>query len=245
MTPLTFVTWLWRQPNYHTTFEAEHVNALFRMIDRHYSAPHRNLCVTNFPAGIDKTIEIVKDTEDFAGVQNPWGGHMPSCYRRLRIFRADAAKTFGDRIVSMDLDTVIVADLAPLFDRDVDFRIWGQADKRSRGWYNGSLMYVKAGTRTQVWDHFNPKMSPHTSKRANSAGSDQGWIGYILGRKEAMWSTDEGVYSYRVHIAPKGNVLPENARIVNFHGRHNPFDYHCQQIPWVREHYCMRQEEAA
>lgn len=234
---ITFVTWLWHTPGYHTRFEAAHVNALFRMVDRHYAPPHRNLCVTNFPTGIDPSIEVVQDTEDFAGVENPWGGHMPSCYRRLRMFQRDAAKTFGPRMLSLDLDMVITGDLEPLFSKDVDFRIWGQSDRRSKGWYNGSLIYLTAGTRPQVWEQFNPRLSPWVAKRAGSAGSDQGWLGYILGRKEATWNTADGVYSWRVHLRPKSGELPGDARLVNFHGRSKPWSYECLGVQWIRQHY--------
>lgn len=235
---LSFVTWLWApQPGYRSTFDATAVNTLFRMVDRHFSAPHRKICVTNLPKGIDPSIEIVKDTEDFAHVQNPHGSHNPSCYRRLRMFKRDAADVFGERFVSLDLDTVITGDLTPLFDRPEDFVIWGQADPRSKGWVNGSLMMLTAGARPQVWEQFNPRLSPLATKRAGSFGSDQGWLGHVLGRKEATWSTADGVYSYRVHIAPNGNVLPKNARLVAFHGKHDPWSYHCMQVPWIQAHY--------
>lgn len=234
---ISFVTWLWQKPGYRSTFEAAHVNALFQMIDRHYALPHRKICVTNLPKGIDAGVEIVKDTEDFASVGNPSGGHNPSCYRRLRIFRADAGQTFGERIVSMDLDTVIVSDVAPLFDRPEDFVIWSQCDRLSRGWVNGSLMMLRAGTRPQVWDRFNPRRSPYEAKQHGSLGSDQGWIGYILGKKQATWTQKDGVYSYRVHIATNGHVLPRDARIVNFHGRWDPWSYECSHVPWIRQHY--------
>jgi hypothetical protein len=242
---ISFVTWLWHKPGYRSTFTSEQVNTLFDMVDRHYSKPHRKICVTNLSKGIDGSIEIVRDTEDFANVGNPSGGHNPSCYRRLRMFRRDAGATFGDRIVSMDLDTVIVGALDPLFDRKEDFVIWSQSDRRSRGWVNGSLMMLTAGARPEVWERFDPRKSPIQARSAGSAGSDQGWIGYILGKKQATWTEKDGVYSYRVHIAPKGNELPANARIVNFHGHADPWDYNCQQVPWIRTHYRRQRMEAA
>lgn len=235
---MTFVTWLWPSPisDARYNFNAKRVNVLFRMIDRHYQAPHRNVCVTNIPHGIDPSIQIVKDTEDFKDVGNPSGRHNPSCFRRLRMFRRDAAHVFGDRIVSLDLDTVITGDLTGLFDRPEDFIVWGQSDRRSKGWYNCSLLYLKAGARPEVWEQFNPKISPHQAKRAGSAGSDQGWIGYILGRNEATWNTDDGVYSYRVHLQHHVG-LPENARVVHFHGKEKPWDSTCLRRDWIQAHY--------
>lgn len=235
---LTFVTWLWKAvPGYRSQFCAAQVNTLARMIDRHYTAPHRVLCVTDMPKGIDASVQIVPAWNDFADVGSPHGSLVknPSCYRRLRAFHPEIGKVFGNRFVSMDLDTVITGDLVPLFERPEDFVIWGETNPRS--WYNGSLWMMTAGARPQVWNEFNPRLSPHQAKRAGRFGSDQGWISYRLGRGEATWSKGDGVYSYRVHLKPKGSRLPDNARIVNFHGEHDPWDSDMQRIDWVREHY--------
>jgi hypothetical protein len=242
---ISFVTWLWHTPGYRSTFEASAVNTLFAMVDRHYPAPHRNICVTNFPKGIDATIEIVPDREDFAGVTNPNGRQNPSCYRRLRVFAPDAGQTFGPRVVSMDLDLVIVGDLRPLVDRPEDFVIWGQSDFPKRQFYNGSLWMLRTGSRTQVWTRFDPRNSPHQTKRAGHRGSDQGWFSYILGRNEATWGNRDGVYSWRVHLAPKGGGLPANAAVVSFHGRTDPWSYDMQHHAWIREHYRVAQEVPA
>jgi len=240
---LTFLTWLWKPAQgYRSAFCAAHVNALARMIDRHYAGPHRVLCVTNMPENIDSRVGIVPDTCDFSELPSPHGGgnRNPSCYRRLRAFRPDAAQWFGERFVSMDLDTVIVGDLAPIVERPEPFVIWGETNPRS--WYNGSLFLLTAGARPQVWTTFDPKKSPAAAFQAKRFGSDQGWISHCLGKGEATWSKADGVYSYRVHIAPKGDVLPKNARLVNWHGVVDPWSYRAQQIPWVREHYPMTVE---
>jgi hypothetical protein len=40
-----------------------------------------------------------------------------------------------------------------------------------------------------------------------------------------------------VDIHPNGNRLPDDARIVFWHGQHKPWDGLGRSIPWVREHY--------
>jgi hypothetical protein len=99
------------------------------------------------------------------------------------------------------------------------------------------MWMMTAGARRQVWEQFNPQTSPQTAKRAGKFGSDQGWISYCLGPGEATWTRADGVYSYRVHIAPKGNVLPKGARIVMFHGKIDPWSYNMDRVPWVKAHY--------
>ena len=233
---LSVVCWKWAPaPGYRSTFEAVHVNTLRRMVARHYPSPHRFLCVTDDSRGLDAGIEVVPLWDDHASVPSPHGGHNPSCYRRLRAFSPEIEAVFGPRFVSVDLDTVIVADVRPLWDRPEDFVIWGETDKRS--WYNGSMWMMTAGARKQVWEKFHPNTSPMTAKLAGKFGSDQGWISYCLGPGEATWTRADGVYSYRVHVAPKGHALPTNARMVMFHGKVDPWSYNMDRIPWVKAHY--------
>lgn len=233
---LTFVTWLWEKPGYRSKFTVDHVNILFRMVDRNYQAPHRNVVVTELARGLDRTVERVPAWNDFNDVPSPHGAHQPSCYRRLRAFHPEIEQVFGPRFVSLDLDTVIVGDIAPLFDRLEDFVIWKEQDPRS--FYNGSMYLLKAGSRAQVWTKFNPATSPQEAKAAGRFGSDQGIVSHILGRGEATWSQSDGMYSFRIDIKNKGGKLPKNARVVHFHGAIDPWSNEARQIPWVKESWC-------
>jgi hypothetical protein len=235
MTPLTFVTWLWSQPNYRSKFTATHVNTLAAMIHRNYPHPHQFKVVTDLRHGFNSWIDVVPAWNDFATVASPYGSHQPSCYRRLRAFHPEIGQVFGERFVSMDLDTVIVGDLTTLFNRPDDFVIWKEQDVRS--FYNGSMMMMKAGARPQVWERFNPETSPQEAKAAGRFGSDQGWLSHCLGRGEATWSKADGVYSYRVDLQPKNGVLPKDARITMWHGSVDPWSPRSKRLPWVQEHY--------
>jgi hypothetical protein len=234
---LTVVCWKWKPArNYRSEFGPEAVNVLARMVARHYKHPHRVVCVTDDPDGIDPSIGIVPLWDDLSQLQNPHGAHQPSCYRRLKAFSAEAREWFGPRFVSVDLDCVIVGDMAPLWNRPEEFIIWsGSTDRRV--WCNGSMWMMTAGARRQVWDTFNPKRSPNEAKAAGFFGSDQGWIAHCLGRKEAAWTIKDGVYSFRVHLNGGSKQLPSDARVVFFHGRHDPWGYVPQQIPWVSDNY--------
>jgi hypothetical protein len=145
------------------------------------------------------------------------------------------ADVLGARFVCVDLDTVITGDLAPLWDRPEDFVIWGETNPKS--FYNGSMFLMTAGARRQVWETFDPKISPHRAKAAGKFGSDQGFISYCLGPGEATWGRKDGVYSYRVHLQPTGGKLPTDARVVHWHGVIDPWHPHAQKLSWVREHY--------
>jgi len=233
---LSVVTWFWKPPaTYRSQFSVTHVNVLRSMVARHYTAPHRFVCVTDSPKGLDTGITVIPDWKDFATLQSPHGGHNPSCYRRLRAFAPDIDAVFGKRFVSLDLDTVITGDLTPLWDRPEDFVAWGETNPKS--FYNGSMFLLRAGTRAKVWDSFDPKRSPLEAKSAGKFGSDQGWLSYCLGKGEATWTTADGVYSYNVHLRNKSTTLPANARIVMFHGSRDPWGPEGQSLSWVREHW--------
>jgi hypothetical protein len=242
---ITVVCWRWAPPKgYRSTFGPETVNALRRMVARHYAGEHRFVCVTNDTKGIDPEVTILPDFGDFAGIQSPHGERNPSCYRRLRLFHPDAAQWFGDRFVSLDLDVVITGDLAPVFDRREDFVIWGDTNPTTL--YNGSLVLMSAGVRPKVWTTFDPIRSPRAAKAAGCFGSDQGWISFCLGRGESKFSRTDGVYSFRNDLKAKGrsHLLPANARIVVFHGQVDPWMPAAQALPWVRKHYDMTKATA-
>lgn len=233
---MTVVCWKWRNPTYQTQFSAETVNVLRRMVARHYPRPHRFVCVTDDPDGIGPDVEVIPLWDDHRTLLNPSGANKPSCYRRLRAFSREAAALFGPRFVSLDLDCVITGDLAPLWDRTEPFVIWGDTHPKTP--YNGSMWLLTAGARAQVWEDFNPETSPKRGARLGYVGSDQAWIGACLGPGEPTWGVADGVYSWRVHLRRQGGKLPADARIVFFHGCHNPWDHDIQAAHrWVREFY--------
>jgi len=233
--PLRVVTFKWKTPGYRSTFSAKHVNTLRRMIERNYKREHEFVCVTDDFAGLDDGIRRVPLWNDHATLRNPMGRHQPSCYRRLKLFSMEAKDIIGPRFVAIDLDVVILGDLRPIFDREEDFIMWG--DTHPRTFYNGSLVMMTAGARREVWDDFDPMRSPALAKAAGHFGSDQGWISYRLGPGQPTWGMAEGVYSYRVHMEQGRKPIPDNAKIVVFHGKVDPWSPLAQRHRWVRENW--------
>lgn len=233
---ITVVTFKWKpRPGYRSHFTGENVNVLARMVARHYPHPHKFVCVTDDATGIDDHIGIIPLWDDYADLPSPHGPANPSCYRRLKLYSAEAREMFGDRIVSLDLDCVITGDLTPLWDRPEDFVVWGQTNPANP--YNGSMQLLTAGARRKAWDDFDPVASPALARRRGFFGSDQAWLCACLGPNEARWTTKDGVYSYRIDCKPIGGRLPEGARIVFFHGQIDPDHPEAQRLQWVREAY--------
>lgn len=236
---LTVACFRWHTPGYRSQYAPETVLVLRDSIQRNYPDPHRFVCVTDDPAGLDdvETLPIWTDHSEFKHPNNP--DVHPACYRRLKVFAPEMRKMFGDRFVCLDLDCVIVGDLRPLWNRKEDFV--GLAGTQPPNYYNGSMFLMTAGSRARVWDEFNgnPKHCIWTAKRAGHYGSDQAWMSHALGASEATWTTADGVYSYRLHIKPHGGVLPQDARLVTFQGKGGDpwtpalFD----SMPWIQKHW--------
>lgn len=242
--PLHIVTAKWTpRPGYRSTFGPETVNAMKRMVDRWYTDPHQVWCFTDDPDGIDPSVTVRPLWNDFAELPSPHGGKNPSCYRRLRFFAPEMADVIGERLVLIDLDCVLHADVRPLWNRTEDIVLYGDTNPRTH--YNGSMTLMTAGCRAKVWDAFDPKASPRKALDAGFFGSDQAWLSYCLGPGEAKWTPADGVYSYRNHIRPKGDTLPPNARVTIWHGAIDPWVPRAQAITWVRESYGVGPSEVA
>src|SRR5207253_6395966 len=141
MTPISICCFKWKPADgYRSQFGATAVNVLRAMVARHLPHPHRFICFTDDPIGIDPRVEVVPLWDDFSHLPSPHGGKNPSCYRRLRMFRPDIVDIVGPRFVTMDLDCVITRDLTPLFDRPEDFMMWGDTNPQPGSHYNGSML---------------------------------------------------------------------------------------------------------
>lgn len=232
----------WRAGDrYRSSFDASTVNVLWSMIERNYDGPARLTCITDDAAGISAEIQVLPLWKDFCNMPSPHGLGYPSCYRRLPLFGEElpgigpVRQVIGDRFTALDLDVVITGCLNPLVDIPEDFKIWGDTAKGTP--YNGSMWTMKAGSRRQVIDTFDPRTSPKQSLALGYIGSDQGWIGACLGTGEAKWTTRDGVYSFRNHIQRAGHLLPTGARIVIFHGAVDPWSRQAKCLSWCRKHY--------
>jgi hypothetical protein len=236
---LTVLTWLWKQPEGRTTYSAEHVWIWADMVSRNLAMKHRLACVTN-ETDLPPNVERIDPPGEFEDVQPKWGPRKPNCFRRLVMFRRDAAKTFGRRFVSMDLDVTIGGQLDPLFDRPEDFVILkGSAPVRP---YNGSLMLIRAGCRPQVYEDFDQAGADASGELFH--GSDQAWLAHKLGPNEAIWDKSDGVQYFR----PGGWSNKLQPRIVFFPGppRLKPWVLAPFKIyPFITNNYRIAAREAA
>ena len=203
----TIVTFKWKpKKDYRSQFHAGHVNTAQRMIARHFPEPHRFLCITDDPFGIE--CETVPLWSEFSGLSNPTWAHGPSCYPRLKLFDPDIGKWIpglktGDTIISLDLDCVAVADLRPIFNRREPFLIWKTGGKTIP--YCGSMFKTTVGRHPEVYRCFDPVRSPAETTAEGYRGSDQAWITFMLGTQQPGWMQRDGVWEYADLIPKRPN----------------------------------------
>ena len=228
---LTVLTWLWQQPNGRSSYTAFNVNVWADMVRRNLSIPHQIACVTAIPEGIDSSIKIIRPPTEFEDWRIPsWGEGRPQCLRRIAMFGPNAGRIFGDAFVCMDLDCVISGPLDPLFTGISDFAIFrGTAPGRA---YNGSMMYIRAGSRPQVYNSITLEGAIEAGK--HHLGSDQAWIAHCLGPNEQTWGPEHGVNFWQGRKAPP---RPET-KVLFFPGTVKPWELlDSEDYSWVAKHY--------
>lgn len=248
--PITFICWKWHQRHYRTPYTAEHVNVWAAMVEKNYPRLHRKICITDDPVGITRC-ETFPLWNDHSDLRNPSGPHLPSCYRRLKIFSMDTTAEMDiDEdawVVSMDLDIVITGDLEHLLHKfpDAPFVGWKGVGAHQPTVYNGSLFRFRAGRMSHLWHEFDPKLSPVRSIQERYFGSDQSWISYRLRGTAPGWTAADGVLSYSSNLGQRSMTtggkrafLPMHSKIVSFNGKHKPWDSHVKSAsPWIERYW--------
>lgn len=238
---INIICWKWGAfKGFRTTFTSYNVNVLYDMVKRNTTIPFSFTCITDDASGIYPEINILSIWEEHKDIKNPNNPKKPSCYRRLMAFSKDFP--LGGRIVSMDLDCVVVGNIDSILLREEDFIcLEGSANNTP---YNGGLWSLKSGSRPQVWDNFDAETSPQRTKALGFVGSDQGWISYILGGGEAVFTKKDGVYIFRERfMKSREKKLPNNAKIIMFPGRIDPWSAPIKnKYNWIGEHYRLESE---
>lgn len=228
-----FVLWKWEQPNFRTVYRAEHVNSMVWQLLKGGVPYDRIVCITDNPHGVQcRTFPL---WEDYSALKNISGPHLPSCYRRLKIFDSKTLEDIGfkpgERVVSVDIDAVVIQKFGELFHRDEDFVGWYVPGHRHRVVLNGSMFMFTAGQCDWLWHTFDPRTSPMMACAAGYMGSDQGYLSHrLLGNKDNLtikvggWtSIEHGVLSF-VRDVRLARRLPRTTRVVFFAGKRKPWD---------------------
>jgi hypothetical protein len=217
---LTIVTTLWK--GWRPLYDVECVNATMRMFRKHLRRiPHRFVCFTNEPG--DFKCDTMPLWDDPLVPNAPT--HHDS-FRRLKFFSEWMADLLGGGwITSVDIDCLILRDVTPLVTWN-DVRLF----KNSRTMpYNGSFWLHKLGTRTHVWNDFDPNtyLALAKSRFPKGKGSDQMWMSYALPGEPVYRESDGVLRGDKIHrhltLFPKRSnphleTFMRNGRILFFPG---------------------------
>jgi hypothetical protein len=222
---LQIVLWKWRdRRKRHILFDysAEAVNRKVAELRRYLSIPHDVVCITDDAAGLSGEVRVVPLW--------PEGGELGGCWRRLKAFAPEMRGMIGPRFAWIDLDSLIVGPLDPLFER-AEPAVFYRSESVAGTPYNGSLVLMDAGARAEVWTSFDPERSPALARAAGYKGTDQSWIAYVLGSAESIWTKADGVLHFSLDCVPN---LPADGRIVFFPGVYKPHMALARQhAPWI------------
>jgi hypothetical protein len=243
MSRLHVVLWLWRQDGFAHKYTVEHVNAAAAGLRRGMNGDqHRTVLVTNLETPeLDPTVDTFPLWEDGSGLTNACGARLPSCYRRLKLFDPATQSAMGvepgDRVCSLDIDSVVYGDLRPLMRRQEQFVGWAVRGARHPKVYNGSMWLFTAGDLTEMWRDFDPTKSPGEANRAGFMGSDQSWLSYKLARRTgcAGWTYPQ-VTSWPRELRMRRLRPAPGTGVVMFHGKEKPWHDDIQKAnPWIRD----------
>lgn len=196
----------------------EYVNILFDMVRRNLVAgyPGRFVCLTDDPTGLDAGIETIR-----------LPGNIETWWGKLYMFKRGLFPD-GERVIFMDLDTLIIGDLGPLAAYDGkfatlrDFYFPQQVGPAIIAWEAGEFA-------ASIWEEWDAQGRPR------DPGGDLWWInnldqGRFAHRIDKLQDKLPGYFcSFKADCHP---YPPKGARVVCFHGQPKPDN--CA-TPWVEQ----------
>lgn len=155
---------------------------------------------------------------------------LPDYLPKLWAWSPEFHRLVGRRFASIDLDVVILDDLAPVLATDAPFRIWNEARLEP---YNSSLFVLEPGFGNEVWESYSPDRLAKARANARYWTGDQSWVAHILGPNHETFGEKDGVRRYRPTLH---GWEPENCRAVFFCGPYDPATEGCDK-PWILKHW--------
>jgi len=231
---LVVCTFLWGDK-----YSPAYVERLAAGVRRNLRQPHRFLCMTErersvtFSEGIER--HAIKDPELIGR----------GCFPRLRLFDGGWQKNRDigpdDRIVSVDIDNVVVGSLDAVFERSENFVILQGVNSSNPCPFNASVFMLKPGTNEHVWQDFSLEAAAKVP--FDSFPDDQAWLAEMIPGAGAWTPEADGVYAFQKPGWPKGENIPTNARLVCFPGHRDPSKF--LRLDWVHDNWIGPKEKAA
>jgi hypothetical protein len=223
-------------------YGADYVNRLFAMVARHLSAPHRFVCLTDDAAGIRSEVECRPLPAIELTDAPPHSG-----WRKLSCLSPEL-DDLGGPVLFLDLDLVIVASIDCLFAHPGSFCIIENWTQRGRGIGNSSVFRFQAGAHRPVLQRF----CADAAKIVRSWPNEQTYLSRSVG--EVTFWPQSWCRSFKHDCLPARPLrpfreagIPQDARIIVFHGEPKPPDAArgvwpqsrtgLRPVSWIAEHW--------
>ena len=245
-----------------TRFGPDYVNVLRSAVKEHLGLPHRFVCLTNQPEGIDPGVEVMPVPE-FGVPETEWTKR--GCWPKVALFKRGVFED-DEIVLYLDLDVLVVGGLAPF----VELVRWESAFYTLREWNpplmralplalrpdrgsQGSVYVWRAGEQRHVFDHF----TGHVEEVRASYWSDRFYLPKIA--RNPRYLPHDWCLSFKNHcLAPwplnlvrAEARLPQGARVIVFHGKPRPMDVMGPEgrrwgskrrsgdrpVPWARDYW--------
>jgi hypothetical protein len=198
------------------------------MVTRNLSVPHRFVCITDDPAGIDSDIET--KPMPFFDLPERMRFHP---FRRMFIFREELFDLLGPTL-HLDLDLVITGSLVPLweFKPESNFVVAENWTQKGKGIGNMSVFRYHIGGLPHIWEKF----SSAPDGMMETYGNSQTFVCRTLGAVDffpANWCL-----SFKHSLLPPWPFnffvsahLPQDCKVVAFTGKPDIHDVLLDQWP--------------
>lgn len=212
-------------------YGAEYVNHLRAGVARHLQRPHRFVCFTDDSMGLDAAVEAQPLPE--LGLP---AGHADRRWQKLAVFNERLHDLRGTTLF-LDLDLVIVADLAPFFDlpgrffiiRDDDLfrhkplrKLNAERDRFLHSVGNSSVFRFEIGAQRYILDAYLADPKGATAKYEIS---QQFQSAQLAAHGDLHYWPSDWCVSFKNACVPRGlkswtqdPALPPGAKIVVFAG---------------------------
>ena len=190
-------------------FTDDYVTRLKATVAKHCQEQHRFICLTNEKLKSVQTIPLI--------------ANRPGYWNKLELFRPGL---FEERVVYLDLDTMIVNDVTDIlayphiFTTGKTFK--GKDTHNLASWFLG---FDGRENRSHLFDGYTPA-TPEKYEHDWARWGDQG---YIQDNVRDDWSTLDELYfdgryaSYKWQVRRPGFV-PEGVSFICFHGKPRPHE---------------------
>ncbi|NVO23524.1 glycosyl transferase [Donghicola mangrovi] len=244
-----------------TLFGPEYVNRLYSGVRRNLNVPVRFFCMTEHSEGFHPDIEVLDlpnepyqaDMDAALAVANRQGA-----MRKTSLFKSGLIHDLQGPILGFDLDVVITGDLTPIWEMapgKIAMRHDWVEKRKGRPTGHGSVFRFDPALHGYLYDD----LAADTYKVVEEArGSEQRYTSHKgMEKGDFAYIPEDLVVSFKydcLGLPPvnylRDPILPENARVVCFHGRpkmpeavagyNGSWIRHSRPCAWLKDHWIDR-----